>query len=71
MTVRELIEELEQFDEDEVVCIGMFQNYGTDFVMEIAEIEAYGIHNWDDRDDDHRVILVEGRQFGSISDEDE
>lgn len=39
MTVRDLIDELEQFNDDTEVCIGMFQNYGSNFTMEISEVE--------------------------------
>ena len=70
MTVRELINELERFEDDDEVCIGMYQNYGTNFVMEINEVEESRIHNYDDEDDDYRVMIIEGRQFGSIDSEE-
>ena len=70
MTIRDLIDELENFDEDMEICLGMFQNYGSDFVMRIAEIEEYGINNWNE-EDEHMVVLVEGRQFGTIKAEDD
>ena len=65
MTVRDLIDELENFDEDTEVCLGMFQNYGSDFTMRIAEIEEYEVNNWDG-EDESMVVLIEGRQFGTI-----
>ena len=41
MTVRELIDELERFDDDMEVKIGMIQNYGSNFAMDImCEISA-------------------------------
>ena len=70
MTVRDLIDELENFDEDMEICLGMFQNYGSNFVMRIAEVEEYGISNWD-KENEHMVVLVEGRQFGTIKAEDD
>ena len=45
MTVGELICALEDFDEDMEVRIGMQQNYGTDFAMEIRDdVEIYEIN---------------------------
>ncbi len=65
MTVRELIEELENFDEDMEVVIGMQQNYGSDFAYTICDTEELPVKDWDnDRED--RVVLTMGRQFGTV-----
>lgn len=66
MTVRDLIDELENFDEDMEVRIGMIQTYGSNFAMNvrygIAEhtIEAfYG-------NDYKAVVITEGSQCGVV-----
>ena len=41
MTVRDLIDTLEQFDEDMEVRIGMIQNYGSNFAMNIIVIKCF------------------------------
>lgn len=71
MTVRELIDILENFDEDMEIRIGMKQNYGTDFAMEIThDIEEYGINSFYGNDY-KAVVITEGRQIGSVNyDED-
>ena len=70
MTVRELINWLEDFNEDAEVVIGMHQKYGTDFAMAIGEISTEKINMFysDDEDDDSRyVVITEGNQIGSVS----
>lgn len=71
MTVRELIEALENFDEDMEVRIGMRQKYGTDFAMRIADdIEEYEINSFWGKDY-KAVVITEGSQCGSVEyDED-
>lgn len=47
MTVGELINELKQFDEDMEVKIGMIQQYGGNFAMDISDsIEEYNIEKF-------------------------
>lgn len=70
MTVRELINWLEDFNEDAEVVIGMHQRYGTDFAMAIGEVSTEKINMFygDDEDDDSRyVVITEGNQIGSVS----
>jgi hypothetical protein len=65
MTVRELIEELERFDEDMEVIIGMQQNYGSDFAMDIQEVESYKVDEWYSEDVE-KVVITEGQQIGTV-----
>ena len=70
MTVKELINWLEDFNEDAEVVIGMHQKYGTDFAMAIDEVSTEKINMFygDDEDDDSRyVVITEGNQIGSVS----
>lgn len=71
MTVRELIEELECFDEDMEVRIGMIQNYGTNFAMNICNnVEEYKIRSFYG-DDYKAVVITEGDQVGAVDYDDE
>lgn len=66
MTVRDLIEALEMFDDDMEVVIGMQQRYGTDFAMRICRnIEEYTINPFYDEDYE-AVVITEGEQIGSV-----
>lgn len=65
MTVRELIDMLKSFDDDMEVVIGMQQNYGTDFAMEIRDVEEYDISAFYG-EDYKAVVITEGGQCGSV-----
>jgi hypothetical protein len=65
MTVRELIEALECFDDDMKVVIGMQQRYGTDFAMDIRDVEEYKVLSFYD-EDYKAVVITEGEQDGSV-----
>lgn len=67
MTVRELIDALENFDEDAKVVIGMIQNYGSNFAMNICdEVEEYTIRRF--YGNDHKaVVITEGNQIGTVA----
>ena len=71
MTVRDLIDALEEFDEDMEVRIGMIQNYGSNFAMDImCEVEEHNIRSF--YGDDYRaVVLTEGGQVGTVNYEDD
>lgn len=70
MTVRELIDALEQFDEDMEVCIGMIQRYGSDFAMNICEdIEEHSIHSFYGKNY-KAVVITEGEQVGTVDYDD-
>ena len=71
MTVRDLIDALEQFDEDMEVRIGMIQNYGSDFAMNIVDdIAEHTIRSYYG-DDFKAVIITEGNQIGVVKYDDE
>lgn len=67
MTVRELINILENFDDDMAVRIGMRQTFGSDFAMHIdSDIAEYNIESF--RGMDYRaVVLTEGSQCGTVN----
>ena len=71
MTVRDLIDALEEFDEDIEVRIGMIQRYGSNFAMDImCEIEEHDIRSF--YGDDYRaVVITEGGQVGTVNYDDE
>lgn len=59
------MEILEDYDEDAEVCIGMEQQYGSNFAYTISEVEQYNINDWD-HDDSEMVVISMGRQFGTV-----
>jgi len=65
MTVRELIDMLENFDDDMEVRIGMQQTYGTDFAMSIRDVEEYNVMAFYG-EDYKAVVITEGRQCGAV-----
>ena len=75
MTVRDLIEALEEFDDNMEVVIGMKQTYGSDFAMDIEyDVDEYRINAF--YGDDYRaVVITESTQCGTVDydgeDEDE
>lgn len=73
MKVRDLINELERFDEDMDICIGMIQNYGSNFAMNIIDNIAEHTINSFYGDDFKAVVITEGNQVGVVNynDEDE
>ena len=73
MTVRELINVLETFDEGMEVRIGMYQNYGSNFAMDIDDdIAEHTIRSYYGKDF-KAVVLTKGAQIGTVdyNDEDE
>ena len=73
MTVRDLIEMLEEFDEDMEVRIGMIQNYGSNFAMNIVDdVAEHKIRSFYGNDF-RAVVLTEGNQIGTVdyNDDDE
>ena len=70
MTVRDLIEMLEEFDEDMEVRIGMIQNYGSNFAMNMMEVAEHRIRGFYG-DDFKAVVLTEGNQIGTVDYDDE
>ena len=75
MTVRDLIEALEEFDDNMEVVIGMKQTYGSDFAMDIEyDVDEYRINAFYG-DDSRAVVITESTQCGTVDydgeDEDE
>lgn len=71
MTVKDLIDALEQFDDDMEVKIGMIQNYGSNFAMDICdEIEEHNINSFYG-DGIKAIVLTEGRQIGTVDYEED
>ena len=66
MTVRELINWLEDFDEDAEVVIGMQQTYGTNFAMEIENVSEENVNLFYEDSEDKFVVITEGSQIGSV-----
>ena len=71
MTVRDLIEILETYDEDMEVCIGMIQNYGSNFAMDVVDDVAEHKIRTFYGDDFKAVVLTEGHQIGTVDYDDE
>jgi hypothetical protein len=71
MTVRDLIEMLEEFDGDMEVRIGMIQNYGSNFAMNIIDNIAEHKINSFYGDNFKAVVLTEGNQIGTVDYDDE
>ncbi len=71
MTVRELIDALENFDENMEVRIGMVQNYGTNFAMNICDnVEEHKISSFYGSDY-NAVVITEGNQVGAVDYDDD
>lgn len=56
---------LEDFDDDMEVRIGMQQTYGTDFAMNITDVEEYTVNSFYG-EDYKAVVITEGSQCGSV-----
>ena len=71
MTVRELINQLEGFNDDMEVVIGMQQTYGSNFAMEINGcVDEYNVIAF--RDEDSRaVVITQGSQMGVVDYEED
>ena len=71
MTVRDLIDMLEEFDEDMEVRIGMIQNYGSNFAMNIVdEVAEHNIISFYG-EDFKAVVITEGNQIGVVEYDDD
>ena len=67
MTVRELKESLDNFDEDAPVMIGQIQKYGSNWAYEIDDIEidvSVSAVSWLASDKENVVLLIMGMQGG-------
>jgi hypothetical protein len=71
MTVRDLIDILETYDEDMEVRIGMIQNYGSNFAMNIIDdIAEHNIRTFYGKDF-RAVVITEGNQIGTVDYDDD
>lgn len=71
MTVRELINQLEGFDDDMEVVIGMQQAYGSNFAMEIDGcVDEYNVTAFGD-EDSRAVVITQGSQIGVVDYEED
>lgn len=69
MKVRDLIDELENFDEDMEVAIGMVQTYGSNFAMSIDNVNEHSVNAYYDYDF-NAVVITEGGQIGVVDYDD-
>ena len=70
MTVKELIDILSQFDSDDEVVVGMKQRYGSNFMMEVANVDKREVDPFDyDYEDDEPVscvVITQGSDIGTV-----
>ena len=65
MTVGELIEWLNEFDENTEVVIGMRQKFGSDFMHEILNATEERIEPWYG-EATNAIVITEGDQIGVV-----
>lgn len=70
MTVGNLIAELQRFDENTPVVLGMIQNYGSNFAMNIDENVEMHVINKFYGNDIKAVVITEGNQIGVVDYDD-
>jgi hypothetical protein len=71
MTVGELKEYLEEFDDDQEVCIGLYQKYGCDFTFDIDSVVVNDMRHFYGRHKEDIVMIMEGCQTGTIEGKDD
>ena len=65
MTIGELINELEQYDRNADVILGLQQRYGTDLAYEIRSVRIqHWLGNW--YGEENEVTINIGEQIGTI-----
>ena len=68
MTVKDLIEALEMFDDDMEVVIGMQQRYGSNFAIDIRyDVEERTVRPFYGKDY-NAIVITESAQCGSVDD---
>ena len=65
MTVGELKAALEYYEEDLPVCIGMIQNYGSNFATELDDVDEFDVDDWE-YGEEKKVVLTQGSQIGIV-----
>ena len=66
MTVGELKNILEDYDEDLPVCIGMIQTYGSSFATELDDVDDFTVDDWE-YGEENKVVLTQGSQIGIVN----
>lgn len=66
MTVKELINWLEEFDEDLPVVLAEYQSRGTNFAYELDNMNNSAYRDWELEEDIDCVEIVLGSQIGSM-----
>ena len=68
MTVRELIDELKNYDENMTVIIGEIQDYGSNWAYNIPEVSELSYDDFDSEEGDEAcVVITQGRQIGTVN----
>lgn len=65
MTVGELKNILEDYDEDLPVCVGMIQTYGSNFATQLDDIDELTVDDWE-YGEEKKVVLTQGSQIGIV-----
>lgn len=65
MTVGELKAVLEDYDEDLPVCIGMIQTHGSNFAIELDDVDEFMVDDWE-YGEEKKVVLTQGSQIGIV-----
>lgn len=66
MTVGELKNILEDYDEDFLLCIGMIQTYGSNFATELDDVDELMVDDWE-YGEEKKVVLMQGSQIGIVN----
>ena len=70
MTVNELVNMLQDFDDDTEVVLALYQRYGGDFAYDIRDVSKDKYDNWD-YGKETCVQIVLGGQIGYMCGEDD
>ena len=65
MTVGELKNILEDYDEDILLCIGMIQTYGSNFATELDNVDELMVDDLE-YGEEKKVVLTHGSQIGIV-----
>jgi len=71
MKVKELIEQLKLFDEEQEVCIAEIQNYGSNFTYKISSVEEQNKNSWYNGKSYKAVMIIGEIQDGTMSREED
>ena len=66
MTVGELKAALDDYDDDLLVCIGMYQTRGSNFASEIEAVEELTVEDFE-YGEEKQVVITEGSQTGIVN----